>query len=110
MGKQSSYQLGCLGEKERVVTLLEVSEREEGVVALLLRTGPLKPLCIGAGTEMRTQYLPAVEAGAFGCKVFSFRCVYVPVILGLFVVRSYNCVYYCVMACRKYKHSLSHLT
>ena len=35
-----------------VITLLEVSEREEGVVAIHLPIGSLK-------TDMRTQYLPA---------------------------------------------------
>ena len=39
-----------------VVILLEVREREEGVVALHLPDGPYKnPLLVGAGTEMRTQ-------------------------------------------------------
>ena len=40
--------------------MLEVNEKEDGVVALNLPNGPFKtPLGIGAGTEMRTQYLPA---------------------------------------------------
>ena len=45
MGTYSSYQLGCLSRTEGyllVVTLLEVSEKEEGVVALHLPSGPLK--------------------------------------------------------------------
>ena len=38
-----------------MVTLLEVSEKEEAVVALHLPIGPLKKtLWVGAGTEMRT--------------------------------------------------------
>ena len=58
MGTHSSYQRDCLGQL--VVTMLEVSEREESVVALHLPIGPLKHLLwVGAGTEMRTQYLPA---------------------------------------------------
>ena len=40
--------------------MLEVNEIEEGVVFLHLHIGPLKtPIWVGAGTEMRTQYLPA---------------------------------------------------
>ena len=43
-----------------VVTLLEVIEKEEGVVALHLPSGPLKrAFWVGTSTEMRTQYLPA---------------------------------------------------
>ena len=38
--------------------MLEVSEIEEGVVAINLATGPTKPALGGVGTEMRTQYLP----------------------------------------------------
>ena len=40
MGTQSSYQRGCLSQL--VVILLEVSVREEGVVAIHRPTGPLK--------------------------------------------------------------------
>ena len=45
MGTHSSYQLGCLSRtlgQELVITLLEVSDREEGVVALHLPIGSLK--------------------------------------------------------------------
>ena len=45
MGTHSSYQLGCLSctdSQQLVVTLLEVSESEEGVVAIHLPIGPLK--------------------------------------------------------------------
>ena len=35
--------------------MLEVSEKEEGVVALPFKT----PLLVGAGTKKQTQYLPA---------------------------------------------------
>ena len=43
-----------------VVTLLAVNEREEGVVALHPPIGSLKKLLwVGAGTEIRTQYLLA---------------------------------------------------
>ena len=56
MGTHSSYQLGCLSRTdgyELVVTVLEVSEKEEGVVAIHLPTGPLKnPLWVGASTEI----------------------------------------------------------
>ena len=41
MGTHSSYQLGCLS-RTMEVALLEVSEREEGVVALHLLIGSLK--------------------------------------------------------------------
>ena len=79
MGTHSSYQLGCLYRTEGykvVVTLLEVSEREEGVVALRLPIGPVtrcEPSTIltpnsqsvfHAGVSLyihsfiRTQYLP----------------------------------------------------
>ena len=43
MGTHSSYQLGCLFRTDGyylVVTLLEVSEKEEGVVAIHLPMGP----------------------------------------------------------------------
>ena len=64
MGTQSSYQLGCLSRTEGlklVLTLLEVSEREEGVVAIHTPTHWVfkNPLWVGDSTEMRTQYLPA---------------------------------------------------
>ena len=62
IGTHSSYQLGCLSTERLVVvvTLLEVSDREEGVVALHLPIGPLKTLLwVGVGTKMRTQNLPA---------------------------------------------------
>ena len=40
--------------------MLEVSEKEEGVVVIRLPIGALKnPLCVGACTEIRTKYLPA---------------------------------------------------
>ena len=43
-----------------LVTLLEVSVREEGAVAIHRPIGSLKPRSVvEAGTEMRTQYLPA---------------------------------------------------
>ena len=58
MGTHSNYQPSSLPRTEVVVTLLEVSEIEDGVVALPI--GHLKTRCgVGAGTEMRTQYLPA---------------------------------------------------
>ena len=58
MGTQSRYQLGCV--TRTVVTLLEVSEKEDGVEALHLPKGQIKkPLCDGAGSEIRTQYIPA---------------------------------------------------
>ena len=39
--------------------MLEVSEKEEGLVALHLHIEPLKnPLWVGAGTKMRAKYLP----------------------------------------------------
>ena len=46
IGTHSSYQLGCLSTERLVVvvTLLEVSDREEGVVALYVPIGPLKTL------------------------------------------------------------------
>ena len=63
MGTYHSYELGCLYMTVclyLVVTLLEVSEKEEALVALHLPIGPLKkPLWVGAGNEMRTQYLSA---------------------------------------------------
>ena len=56
------YQLGCLSGTDGwwlVVTLLEVSEKEQGVMAIQLPIGSLKTRSgFGAGTEMRTQYLP----------------------------------------------------
>ena len=43
MGTHFSYQLGCLSRTSLVVvTLLEVSEKAKGVVALHLPIGPLK--------------------------------------------------------------------
>ena len=41
--------------------MLEVSEKEKGVVAVHLVNGPLKKTQprVRASTEMRTQYLPA---------------------------------------------------
>ena len=45
MGTDSSYQLGCLSRTEGwrlEIKLLEISETEEGVVALHLPIGPLK--------------------------------------------------------------------
>ena len=45
MDTHSSYELGCLARtdgKQLVVTLLEVSEKEDDVVALHLPTGTLK--------------------------------------------------------------------
>ena len=53
MGTQSRYQLGCLSRL--VITLLEVSEREEGVVAVK------NPPWVGAATKMRTQHLPLAD-------------------------------------------------
>ena len=44
----------CLGQK--VVTLLEVSEREDGVVAVHLPIGPLKPR---SGLETVPRYEPS---------------------------------------------------
>ena len=46
MGTHSNYQLGCLSrtvDYYLVVTLLEVSEGEQTLVALHIPTGPLKP-------------------------------------------------------------------
>ena len=42
MGTHSSYQLGCLGQMVSNYPVREVSEREEGVVAIHLPIGPLK--------------------------------------------------------------------
>ena len=41
MGTHSSYELGCVSRI--VVTLLEASEKEDGVMALHLPIVPLKP-------------------------------------------------------------------
>ena len=60
----SSYQLGCLSIKKvnskLIVTLLEVSEREEDVVGLYLSTRPLK-IWAGVSTNMQTQHLLAIS-------------------------------------------------
>ena len=50
MGTHSSYEHGCVSRT--IVTLLEVSESEEGVVAVHLPIGPLEP-CSGCINEGR---------------------------------------------------------
>ena len=53
--------LGCMNvSRLEVVTLLEVSEKEEGCSGLTPTHRAFKnSLWVGTGTEMRTQYLPA---------------------------------------------------
>ena len=50
MGSHSSYELDCIQDSRLVVvTQLEVIEKEEGVVALNIPTGPLK---VRSGLEL----------------------------------------------------------
>ena len=50
--------------------MLEVSDKEEGIMGLKLPIEPFKnPLWVGAGSEMRTQYLSAHCAIAAGMPI-----------------------------------------